>query len=126
MNTRSIVLMCLVAGVIGFTPALLLTTYPDSAAYAGDGPAGIMQNPAVPTVKSGSTDELSIFIDTCGSNTTVCSFKQGTTLTISAECGCASRRIILNAATLRKIIDGGMSTPLGTVKLITTQNSKPN
>jgi len=65
-------------------------------------------------------DELSIYIGICGKHTAVCSFKQETTLTISAECACASHRITLSAATLRKIIDGGMSTPLGTVKLVTT------
>lgn len=69
-------------------------------------------------------DELSIYIGTCGKHTAVCSFKQEITSTISAECVCASRRITLNAATLRKIIGDGMSTPLDTVKLTTTLNSK--
>jgi hypothetical protein len=107
----------LTAFVLWMLPWMLL-----SGGHVGGGQAGTTPNPTVHMAKSKSTNELTTFTASCGNDTTVCSFKSGTTSTISAECVCASHRIILNAQTLRKIIDGGMSTPLGTLKLITTKN----
>jgi hypothetical protein len=129
MKVPSIVRIFLGAGAIallsGLLPYFLMFAF---GGHAGSGSAGTTANLSPETdkaliQKSGSTGALNTFIGTCGSKPVACGFKPGTTLIISAECDCASRRFTLNAATLRKIIGDGTSTPLGTAKLITTQNS---
>lgn len=119
MRIHSSVRILMVLGVIVLLFALLpiIVFWSD---LAGFGPDGITPSPAAPMAKLKSSDALTTFIGSCGNVIMVCSFKAERSLTIYAECDCASRRIILNVSTTRKMLSGVMNMPGDFPKLALT------